>query len=108
MGQSGGQKEDCLFCLLPSFWNVSSSWPAQALGFTSMGQLMKRLEMLKDPGTRTQRKVMPKDFSRETNQLYGKIKRIIVDIFGMIGRWLIGNHKGMYKLSWGFFNTWRL
>jgi hypothetical protein len=36
------------------------------------------------------------------NSLYVQIKRIMGDIFGMIGRWLIGNYKEVCKLTWAY------
>lgn len=105
MGQMSHRKGDQLSYLLPlSLWHMSSSWPSWAFGSISMRERIKRMMLLmnKDLGPRTQRKVMMNDFSRKKmNLLYGGIKRVMGDMFGMIGRWLIGNYKVICKLTSG-------
>lgn len=76
----------------------------ELFGSISMGQRIKRMMLLmnEDLGPRTQRKMMLNDFSRKKNEsTYGGIKRVMGDMFGMIGRWLIGNHKVLCKLTSG-------
>ena len=69
-----------------------------------MGQRIKRMMLLMNEalGLRTQRKMMLNDFSRKKNgSTYGGIKRVMGDMFGMIGSWVIGNHKVLCKPTSG-------